>query len=203
MTHDAYQELLSYPSDDIPIIQKDESEGGAGADVSKPLTSITEEKEDTKFSLRGNSGRSKETVSKNLQKLVTGKKFKEKDKEGKSSSKSSLVATGTSANNRKQSGLLQLSTFKEKVSLKSGGSEKGDFGVTETVNGHSPSFGRVKAAENGPGGEASGEEISESLGCQSSLNSDNLDTPSSTDVVGFFGTPKNSDEKPFTRVSSV
>lgn len=190
--------------DDIPIIQKDES--SSGVDIPKSLTSISEEKEEVGFSLRGSSLRSKDAVAKNLQKLGIGKKFKDKD--GKTSSKVNL--SSNTGNEKKQSALLQLSNLKEKVSIKSSTIQNGDY-VTAEVNGHSPlSLGRMKLIENGPVGDAAGDSMSEGIGIKSSLESqsgfmsDNLDTPSPNDsCMGLFSTSKSIEEKTFTRVSSV
>ncbi|KAL0272399.1 UNVERIFIED_CONTAM: hypothetical protein PYX00_005382 [Menopon gallinae] len=129
---------MAIVADDIPIIPKDESAGGGEG---KNLTSISEEKEeDPGLSQRGSSLRGKDAVTKNLQKLGIGKKFKE-SKSGKS--------TGSGAKDapeKRQS--IQLSSLKEKVSLKSPVVQNGEYSQSE---GDSPMLLKKKGSvENGP-----------------------------------------------------
>lgn len=199
-------------TDDIPIISHDE--GGPGGDA-KPLMSISEEKEEEAgFAPRGSSLRGKDAVTKNLQKLGIGKKSK--DKEGK------LALRGFTSDKSKEAGgekrqSLQLTSFKEKVSLKSPHSQNGDS--IEKNDSHSPlALSRKKSSmENGPIQEVTNGSISEGVSLKSSsgfitetqsiLTSDSIDSvPLDDDVMCLDSSPtshKKLDDKPFMQVSSV
>ena len=177
--------------------------------------SISEEKEEeTGFAPRGNSLRGKDAVTKNLQKLGIGKKSK--DKEGKSASKENPSGKSKEGAEKRQS--LQLTNFKEKVSLKSPLVQNGDsIDKGET---YSPlGLGRKKpSVENGPVQEVANGSISEGVSLKSSsgfvtesqsilTTGDSLDSvPLDEDVLCLDSSPtshKKLDDKPFMQVSSV
>ena len=174
--------------------------------------SISEEKEEEAgFAPRGSSLRGKDAVTKNLQKLGIGKKF---GKEGKSASKGS--ASGNVKDGEKRQS-LQLTSFKEKVSLKLPHVQNGD-GV-EKGDGHSPLalIRKKPSMENGPISEVANGSISEGVSLKSSsgfitetqsiLTTDSMDSvPLDDDVLCLDSSPtshKKLDDKPFMQVSSV
>lgn len=176
--------------------------------------SISEEKEEEAgFAPRGSSLRGKDTVTKNLQKLGIGKKFK--DKEGKLVSKVFASDKGKETGGEKRQS-LQLTSFKEKVSLKSPHVQNGDS--VEKNDSHSPlAISRKKSSmENGPLQEVANGSISEAslksssgfiTETQSILTSDSVDSvPLDDDVMCLDSSPtshKKLDDKPFMQVSSV
>lgn len=183
-------------SDDIPIIPKDESGGGTEG---KNLTSITEEKEEEPgLSQRGSSLRGKDAVTKNLQKLGIGKKFKD-GKAGKSTGSNAKEAP-----EKRQS--LQLTGFKDKVSLKSPNVQNGDYGQLE---GESPMLFKKKGSmENGPAavdGDSVAGYVNEGQLLLATTNSTEADDLDET-VICLDSSPsahRKFDDKPLMQVSSV
>ena len=160
--------------------------------------------------MRGSSGRSKNAMAKNLQKLGIGKKLKDRD--SKTSSKSLTGMSNSGPDNNKKTTTVHSSSIKEKLTQKSSERlQNGDFSIPDGSSHNS--VGQKKTIENGSVTEETGDGGKDNEGgdvnyeYQPGLLSDTVDnhTPSSSneETIGLFGTIKNTEEKPFTRVSSV